>query len=96
MIHSISKSPWVSLERFTPTRCSSCETQTPLKVISVLRFGTEPANLADSIIEADNGDLAVDTRAGRDPQEAQSLRQFKLSAEQHFCDNKNRSESDIF
>jgi hypothetical protein len=40
------------------------ETQTIPTVISVLRFGTAPANLADSAIEADNGDVAVDTRAG--------------------------------
>ena len=39
------------------------ETQTPSKVISVLIFSTAPANLADSAIEADNRDLAADTRA---------------------------------
>jgi hypothetical protein len=43
------------------------ETQKPLTVISVLRFGTAPANPTDSVIEADNGDLAVDTRAGAGP-----------------------------
>jgi hypothetical protein len=42
---------------------SSDETQTPSTVISVLRFGTAPANPTDSAIEADNGDLSVDTRA---------------------------------
>jgi len=39
------------------------KTQTPSTVISVLRFGTAPANLEDSAIEADNGDVEVDTRA---------------------------------
>jgi hypothetical protein len=40
------------------------ETQT---VISVLRFGTAPANPEDSAIEADNAVLAVDTKAGAGP-----------------------------
>ena len=42
-------------------------------VISVLRFGTDrtaPATLVDSIIEADNGDAAVDTRAWSGPSES--------------------------
>jgi len=43
------------------------ETQTPLTVISVLRFGTAPANPTDSAIEVDNGDLAVDTRTVAGP-----------------------------
>ena len=44
------------------------ETQTPSTVISVLRFGTAPANPEDSaILEADNGDVAVDARAGVEP-----------------------------
>ena len=43
------------------------ETQTPLTVISVLRFGTAPTNLEDSAIEADNVDIAVDTRVGGGP-----------------------------
>jgi hypothetical protein len=33
-------------------------------VLSSLRFGTAAANPTDSGIEVDNGDLAVDTRAG--------------------------------
>jgi len=54
-------------------------TETPSTVISVLRFGTTPANPADNTIEAENhGDLA---ERGQDPQEVQSLRHFKLSAE---------------
>jgi len=40
--------------------------ETPSTVISVLRFGTAPTNLADSAIEAGNGDLAAD-RAGTGP-----------------------------
>jgi hypothetical protein len=40
------------------------ETETPSKGISVLRFGTAPANPGGS---ADNGDVAVDTRAGAAP-----------------------------
>jgi hypothetical protein len=43
------------------------ETQTPSTVISVLRFGTAPANPTDSVIEADNGNIAVDTRAVEGP-----------------------------
>ena len=46
---------------------SSEETQT---LISVLRFGTDrtaPAILVNSAIEADNGDVAVDTRAWPGP-----------------------------
>jgi hypothetical protein len=43
------------------------ETQTPLTVISVVRFRTAPAHPEESAIEADNGDLAVDTRAGGGP-----------------------------
>ena len=39
------------------------ETQTPSTVISVVKFGTAPANLTDSAIEANNVDAAVDTRA---------------------------------
>ena len=39
------------------------ETQTPLRVISVLRFGTGPANPQEGAIEADDRDVAVDTRA---------------------------------
>ena len=38
------------------------ETQAPSTVISVLRFGTAPANPTDSTIERENGDLVVDTR----------------------------------
>ena len=40
------------------------ETQPPSMVLSSLRFGTAAANPTDSAIEADNGDLTVDTRAG--------------------------------
>jgi hypothetical protein len=40
------------------------KTQAPSTVISVLRFGTAPANPEDSAIESDNGNIAVDTRAG--------------------------------
>lgn len=36
------------------------EPRTPSTVISALKFGTAPANLA----EAENGDVAVDTRVG--------------------------------
>ena len=43
------------------------ETQTPSTVISVLRFGPAPANSEGSAIEADNGDVSVDTRAGAGP-----------------------------
>ena len=43
------------------------EIQTPSTVISVLRFGTAPTISTDSAIEADNGDLVVDTRAGAEP-----------------------------
>jgi len=43
------------------------ETQKQLTVISVLRFGTAPVSPTDSVIEADNGDLAVDTSAGARP-----------------------------
>ena len=43
------------------------EIQTPSTFISVLRFGTTPANPEDSAIEADNTDLAVDTKAGVAP-----------------------------
>jgi hypothetical protein len=57
------------------------ETQTLSTVASILRFGTIPANPTDSAIEAEKGDLAVDTRAGKDHQEVQSLWQLKLSAE---------------
>jgi len=42
----------------------SGETQTPSRVISVLRFGTAPASPEDSAIEAD---LVVGTRAGASP-----------------------------
>jgi hypothetical protein len=37
--------------------------QTPSMDISVLRFGTASANLAESAIEAENGDVAVDNIA---------------------------------
>ena len=40
------------------------ETQPPSTVISVLRFGTASENATDSAIEADNGDLVANTRAG--------------------------------
>ena len=40
------------------------ETQTPSTAISVLRFGAAPENSEDSAIDADSGDVAVDTRAG--------------------------------
>ena len=43
------------------------EAQTPSTVISVLRFSTAPANPEDSAIDADNADLAVDTKAGTGP-----------------------------
>ena len=43
------------------------EIQTPSAFISVLRFGTTPANTEDSPIEADNADLAVDTKTGTEP-----------------------------
>ena len=43
------------------------ETQAPSMVISVLRFGTAPANPTDSAIEAEDGDIAVDTRAEAGP-----------------------------
>jgi len=43
------------------------ETQTPSKVISVLRFGEAPANLVDSAVEADNGGVEADTRAWTGP-----------------------------
>ena len=43
------------------------ETQTP-PIISVLRFGTAPANLEDSAIEGDNGNVGVDTRPGAGPE----------------------------
>jgi len=38
-----------------------------------------PTNPTDSAIEADNGDVAVDTRVAAGPPKAQSMRQFKLS-----------------
>ena len=38
------------------------EIQTPSTAISVLRFGAESTNPEDSAIEADNGDLVVDTK----------------------------------
>ena len=68
------------LKKIDP-RYGSEEIQTPSTVASILRFGTIPANPIDSAIEADNEDLAVDTRAGKDPQEVQSLWQLKLSVE---------------
>ena len=43
------------------------ETPTLSKVISALRFHTAPGNPEDNAIEADNADLAVDTRAGARP-----------------------------
>ena len=43
------------------------ETQTPSTVISVLRFATASEYLVDSAIEADKGDVAVDTRAWAGP-----------------------------
>lgn len=43
------------------------ETQALSRVISVLRFRTAPTNPEDSAIEANNGDLAVDTRAAPGP-----------------------------
>jgi hypothetical protein len=44
------------------------EKKTPLIVISLLRFdSTVPANSTDRAIEADNGDVAVDTKAGAGP-----------------------------
>jgi hypothetical protein len=43
------------------------ETQTPSRVISVVRFGMAPANPQDSAIEADDVGVAVDTRAGAAP-----------------------------
>ena len=48
----------------------SKETQTPSTVISVMKFRTAPANPEDSGIEADNGDVIVDTRAGGGPLES--------------------------
>ena len=48
----------------------SGEIQTPSRVTSVLRFDMPPANPKDSAIEADNGGLAVDTRAGAGPLES--------------------------
>jgi len=43
------------------------ETHTPSPVISVLRFGAAPPNPEDSAIEADNGDVGIDTRSGAGP-----------------------------
>jgi len=45
----------------------SKETQTPSTAISVLRFGAAPENSEDGAIDADSGDVAVDTRAGAGP-----------------------------
>ena len=46
---------------------SSEETQVLSTVLSSLRFGTAPANPTDSVVEADNGGLTVDTKAGTGP-----------------------------
>jgi hypothetical protein len=37
------------------------ETKTPSRVISSLKFDTAPANSEGRAVEADNGDVAVDT-----------------------------------
>jgi len=49
------------------------ETQTPLTVISLLSFGTAPTNPTDSAIEADNRDVAVDTKAREGPSGSSEL-----------------------
>ena len=52
------------------------ETQTPSTVISVLRFCTTPT---DSTIEADNGNVGVDTKAAAGLSKSSEPEEFKLS-----------------
>ena len=46
----------------------SVETQTPSTVISVLRFDMVPADLVDSVKDADTGDVAAGRSGSSEPE----------------------------